>query len=176
MKYHNITKDDMLNGDGLRVVLWVSGCEHHCDGCQNPVTWDPNDGIEFDGNAVMEICHELKKDYVSGLTISGGDPLYPANRETVLDICRHVKELFPGKTIWLYTGYTFWEVPREILPYVDVIVDGKYVKDLANVHYKWAGSTNQVVWKKSVNGEWVPTREYETEINEMEGCPNGKNQ
>ena len=76
MRYHNITKDDMLNGDGLRVVLWVAGCEHHCPNCQNPVTWDINGGLEFDEAAKKEIFDELEKNYVSGITFSGGDPLH----------------------------------------------------------------------------------------------------
>ena len=75
MRYHNITKDDMLNGDGLRVVLWVAGCEHHCPNCQNPVTWDINGGLEFDEAAKKEIFDELEKNYVSCITFSGGDPL-----------------------------------------------------------------------------------------------------
>lgn len=73
MRYHNITKDDMLNGDGLRVVLWVSGCSHHCPGCQNPITWDRSDGLIFDGNALNEIDDQLGKKYISGITLSGGD-------------------------------------------------------------------------------------------------------
>ena len=80
MRYHNITKDDMLNGDGLRVVLWVAGCGHHCKGCQNPITWDPNGGIPFDDAAKAEIFEQLDKDYISGITFSGGDPLHEANR------------------------------------------------------------------------------------------------
>ena len=76
MRYHNITKDDMLNGDGLRVVLWVSGCDHCCKECHNPITWDPNGGLVFDEEAKEELFEELKKDYVSGITFSGGDPLY----------------------------------------------------------------------------------------------------
>ena len=179
MKYQNIEKDSMLNGDGIRVVLWVSGCEHHCKGCQNPVAWDPNDGVEFDGKAVLEICAELEKDYVSGLTISGGDPLHPANRETVLDICKNVKRLFPDKTIWLYTGYTMLgyaldicqNMSESILKYIDVLVDGRFIEELKDVHYKWAGSTNQIVWKK--NGDmWFPTQEYEEKLNGMseKGC------
>ena len=80
MQYHNITKDDMLNGDGLRVVLWVAGCGHACPGCHNPITWDENGGLPFDEAAKEEIFTELAKDYVSGVTFSGGDPLYPANR------------------------------------------------------------------------------------------------
>ena len=79
MRYHNITKDDMLNGDGLRVVLWVAGCNHCCKECHNPITWDPNGGLEFDEAAKQEIFDELEKDYIHGITFSGGDPLHIAN-------------------------------------------------------------------------------------------------
>ena len=108
MRYHNITKDDMLNGDGLRVVLWVAGCSHCCKDCHNPVTWDPNGGLHFGRKAKQEIFDELEKSYVSGLTLSGGDPLYPGNRLDVEGLVREVKEKFPDKTIWLYTG-GLWE-------------------------------------------------------------------
>ncbi len=80
MRYHNITKDDMLNGDGLRVVLWLSGCMHCCKGCHNPLTWDANGGLLFDEAAREEIYEQLDKPYISGVTFSGGDPLHPANR------------------------------------------------------------------------------------------------
>lgn len=105
MRYHNITKDDMLNGDGLRVVLWVSGCLHHCEGCQNPCTWNPDDGLEFDEPARQEIFEQLDKDYIDGITFSGGDPLHPSNRDTVAGLIREIKKKYPGKTVWLYTGY-----------------------------------------------------------------------
>ena len=152
MKYHNITKDDMKNGDGLRVVLWVAGCDHHCPGCQNPVTWDPNDGVEWNWTTdLYELQQELSKDYVSGLTISGGDPFYKDNLMVVLGICRWAKEVFPEKTVWVYTGYK-WEYlrqainfPESILQYIDVLVDGPFMQDLLDVNYPWAGSTNQRV-------------------------------
>ena len=89
MKYHNITKDDMKNGDGLRVVLWVAGCSHHCKDCHNPVTWDPEGGLVFDEAAKEEIFEQLSKDYISGITFSGGDPLHSANRtgvRTLIDL------------------------------------------------------------------------------------------
>ena len=108
MRYHNITKDDMLNGDGLRVVLWVAGCGHHCKGCQNPITWDPNGGIPFDDAAKAEIFEQLDKDYISGITFSGGDPLYEANRADVTALAKEIKERYPKKDIWVYTGYE-WE-------------------------------------------------------------------
>ena len=109
MRYHNITKDDMLNGDGLRVVLWVSGCSHCCKGCQNPITWDVNGGVVFDESAKQEIFDQLDKPYISGITFSVGDPLHSANRMDVRTLMAEIREKYPNKTIWLYTGGT-WEV------------------------------------------------------------------
>ena len=110
MNYHNITVDDMLNGDGLRTVLWVSGCEHRCRGCQNPQTWPEHSGVPFDDAAREELFGYLSRDYISGVTFSGGDPLFPANRETVGALVREIREHFPQKTIWLYTGSLFEDV------------------------------------------------------------------
>lgn len=93
MNYHNITHDDMLNGDGLRVVLWMAGCSHHCSGCQNPVTWNPNDGIPFDRNAWEEIEDQLEKDYIEGITFSGGDPLFKGNQTDVTTLCKNNRNL-----------------------------------------------------------------------------------
>lgn len=146
MNYHNITKDDMLNGDGLRVVLWVSGCSHHCKGCQNPVTWDPEDGVRFDEAAREEIFEQLSKNYISGITFSGGDPLFPGNEKEVTDLARIIRETFPEKTIWLYTGYLWEEIKdKEILRYLDVCVDGRYEESLRNTQLHWKGSANQRV-------------------------------
>lgn len=146
MNYHNITKDDMLNGPGLRVVLWVAGCAHHCPQCQNPITWDPDGGLPFANAEKQEIFQELDKDYVSGITFSGGDPLHPANIREVTDLAREIKQNYPDKTIWLYTGYE-WEDIRdwEIVRYLDVLVDGRFKPWLRDAHYEWAGSTNQRV-------------------------------
>ena len=99
MRYHNITKDDMLNGDGLRVVLWVAGCSHRCRECHNPLTWDPDGGLLFDEAARQEIFAQLDKKYISGITFSGGDPLHPANRSEVQGLMTEVKERYPNKTI-----------------------------------------------------------------------------
>jgi len=146
MNYHNITKDDMLNGDGLRVVLWVAGCSHYCSECQNPVTWDPNGGIPFDQAAREEVFAELSKDYISGITFSGGDPLYSSNEPEITKLARQIRESFPLKTIWLYTGYTWDEIKdREILQYLDVLVDGRYVKEQRDTLLHWRGSANQRV-------------------------------
>ena len=146
MKYHNITKDDMLNGDGLRVVLWVSGCEHQCRGCQNPVTWNPEDGVDFDEAAKQEIFQQLEKNYISGVTFSGGDPLFPSNEPEITRLAEEIRKRFPEKTIWLYTGY-LWEKVREkkIAEYLDVLVDGRYEEDLQNNQLHWKGSSNQRV-------------------------------
>ena len=146
MRYHNITKDDMLNGDGLRVVLWVAGCSHCCKGCHNPVTWDPNGGLYFDESAKAELFEELKKDYVSGITFSGGDPLHIANVNDVTELSKEIRETFPEKTIWLYTGSTWEEVRRmEIVRYLDVLVDGEFVFAKKDPLLCWKGSSNQRV-------------------------------
>ena len=146
MRYHNITTDDMLNGDGLRTVLWVAGCSHHCEGCQNPITWDINGGIPFDEDAENELFEKLAPDYISGLTFSGGDPLHPQNRAEITRLAKKSRELFPKKDIWLYTGYTFDEVKElEIMQYIDVIVDGEFKKELLDEKLHWKGSANQRV-------------------------------
>lgn len=146
MRYHNITKDDMLNGDGLRVVLWVSGCNHGCRECQNPVTWDPNDGLPFDEKAKEELFAELEKPYISGITLSGGDPLYPGNRPDIRRLLQEIKTIFPQKTIWMYTGFSFEELQDEpALEYVDVLVDGEFAKEQKDTNLKWRGSSNQRV-------------------------------
>lgn len=150
MRYHNITTDDMNNGDGLRVVLWLAGCDHHCQNCQNQITWNPDGGIPFTHKEVDELFAELSKDYISGLTLSGGDPLYTASREDVLTLVKDVRRLFPDKTIWLYTGYVWEEIKmsedaRCIVECVDVLVDGEYKESLRDVTRPWVGSTNQRV-------------------------------
>lgn len=146
MRYHNITKDDMLNGDGLRVVLWVAGCAHGCPGCHNPITWDPEGGIPFDEGARQEIFTELDKDYVSGITFSGGDPLHPANVQEVTALAAQIRERYPDKTIWLYTGSTWQEAKDlEVMRYVDVLVDGEFEEDKKDNTLHWKGSSNQCV-------------------------------
>lgn len=148
MNYHNITHNDMLNGEGLRVVLWVAGCSHHCKNCQNPETWDPDGGIKFDDKAFNEILNELDHEYISGLTLSGGDPLYSNNIEEVTRICRIIKDHYPDKNIWLYTGYiyeTLYSLDLEILKYIDVLVDGEFVESLKDIDLEWKGSSNQRV-------------------------------
>lgn len=146
MRYHNITKDDMLNGDGLRVVLWVSGCSHCCKGCQNPITWDVNGGVVFDDAAKQEIFEQLDKPYISGITFSGGDPLHSANRMDVRALMAEIREKYPDKTIWLYTG-DVWEnvMHYPMMRYVDVLVDGEFMLEKRDVKLMWKGSSNQRV-------------------------------
>lgn len=164
MNYHNITYPDMNNGDGLRVVLWLSGCSHHCYNCQNPQTWDVNSGIPFDESAKEELFRELGKDYISGLTLSGGDPLHEANLDGVLDLVNRIRLSFPNKTIWLYSGYTWNQVinpvitddfnpsrdelldkRKEIVKQCTVMVDGRYIDSQRDINLKWRGSKNQRV-------------------------------
>lgn len=150
MRYHNITTSDMLNGEGLRVVLWLAGCDHHCPGCQNPITWDPNGGLIFDRKAEQELITKLYPEHISGITFSGGDPLNSANLTGVYYLCKLVRKIYQEKTIWLYTGYTWEEIMedrklRVVVELVDVLVDGRFEKNKADVRYPWAGSTNQRV-------------------------------
>lgn len=155
----------MLNGDGLRVVLWVAGCEHKCKGCHNPITWDVDGGLPFDQSAKEEIFAELDKDYVSGLTLSGGDPLHLSNRQTVTELVKEVREKYPNKTIWVYTGY-LWGLVKdlEIIKYIDVLVDGRFDIERHSLDLHWVGSSNQRIidCKKSI-GLDKPVLFYEVE-------------
>ena len=146
MRYHNITKDDMLNGDGLRVVLWVAGCSHCCKECQNPLTWDPNGGLPFDAAAKQEIFEQLDKPYISGITFSGGDPLHSANRLEVRNLMAEIKQKYPDKTIWLYTGDS-WEniFHYAVMQYIDVLIDGEFQIEKKDNKLLWKGSSNQRV-------------------------------
>ncbi len=146
MRYHNITKDDMLNGDGLRVVLWVSGCTHCCKDCHNPITWDPNGGLEFDESAKQEIFAELEKDYIHGITFSGGDPLHINNAYDVAELAKEIREKYPKKSIWLYTGGLWEDVKNmKVVPYLDVLIDGEFEVEKKDVNLHWVGSSNQRV-------------------------------
>lgn len=146
MNYHNITHDDMLNGSGLRVVLWVSGCSHACPNCQNPQTWPISSGIPFDSEAKNELFEQLSHDYIKGITFSGGDPLHLNNLGTVTDLAQEIRYKFPDKDIWVYTGYRWEEVKSlPLMHYIDVLVDGPFVEAMKDVNAPWVGSTNQRV-------------------------------
>ena len=148
MNYHNIKTDDMLNGDGLRVTCWVSGCSIRCFNCYNPQTWDFNSGIPFTDDTMQEILYDLSKPYIKGLTLSGGHPLDPHNAPEVLKIVKRVKMVFPNKDIWIYTGYVWEDIIKddtlkEILKRTDVLVDGAYVDELRDISLPFRGSSNQ---------------------------------
>lgn len=146
MNYLKITKDDLLNGEGVRVTLWTSGCSHHCKNCHNPETWNEKAGQLFDSKAIQEIYNELSKPYISGLTLTGGDPLYPKNRETIGDLVKEVKRRFPNKNIWLWTGYKWNEIKDlTFIKYIDVLIDDEFVQDLYSPNLMWRGSSNQNV-------------------------------
>ena len=146
MRFHNITKDDMLNGEGLRTVLWVAGCIHGCKGCHNEVTWDIHGGIPFDEAARDELFLALKPDYIDGLTLSGGDPFHPDNRADIYQLVKDVREKFPTKTIWSYTGFMWNDICHlPVIPLLDVIVDGKFIQALLSPALPWVGSSNQRV-------------------------------
>lgn len=161
MRYQAIKHDNMLNGDGLRSVLWVSGCDAHCKNCFNPETWDFDDGLIFDERIRNEFIESARPDYISGITIVGGEPLHEKNIGEVYNIVSEFKKRFPDKTIWLYTGFTweeifkdfkhnsysFYEIQRAnlVFNFVDVLVDGPYIDSLKNEKLKWRGSSNQHV-------------------------------
>lgn len=146
MNYHNIVHDDMLNGEGLRVTLFVSGCNHECKGCQNPTTWDVHSGIIFDNDAKQEIFDQLSQDYIAGITLSGGDPLHPINRSDITMLCREIKTKFPTKTIWCYTGYLYEQVKDlDVMQYIDVLIDGPFDIKHKSPNKPWVGSSNQKV-------------------------------
>lgn len=146
MRYHDITKEDMLNGDGLRTVLWVSGCSHHCKGCHNSITWNPQEGLLFNQAAKQELLEALQQDYISGITFSGGDPLYVENRQEITQLACDIRQTFPDKTIWLYTGFSWEEICQlPIIKYIDVLVDGRYEVEKRDINLHWRGSANQRV-------------------------------
>lgn len=150
MNYIKIDTCDLNNGDGVRVTLWVSGCTLRCNGCHNASTWDFNAGQKFTEKTIEEILSLLSDKFISGLSILGGEPLAPHNRETVLELCEIVKAKFPNKDIWLWTGYDIIDynaIGHYEIPNVDYIIDGFYNKDMPTTK-KWRGSDNQRMFKK----------------------------
>lgn len=163
MNYHDITKCDLKNGMGIRVVLWVSHCEHHCHNCHNPQTWSKDSGIPFDDAAKYEIFEELNKDYVSGLTLSGGDPLSKLNRDEIYNLLSEIKSKYPNKNIWVYTGYTWESVKNlEAIKFIDVLVDGEFIDNLSIPSPHWCGSNNQRIIdvKKSLTEDKIVLYKY----------------
>jgi anaerobic ribonucleoside-triphosphate reductase activating protein len=145
MKYLKIDKNNINNGDGLRVVLWVSGCSNNCDECFNQVSWNPNNGEPFTDEVIEDILSTIKQKHIKGITLTGGDPFFPLNRinKELLKLCKLIKEI-PNKTIWAYTGYLYEDIKDcEIFNYIDVLIDGPFRKELKDPSYLWAGSRNQ---------------------------------
>lgn len=150
MRYNLIRKMDIADGPGVRVSIFLQGCEFHCFNCFNPNTWDFNDGEEFTDEVVerlMELCSE---EYVEGLSILGGEPMHPINVPATTQIAKAFKELYPKKNIWVWSGFTFEALQKrkdsaEALKYIDVLVDGQYKDELHDFRLKWRGSSNQRV-------------------------------
>ncbi len=154
MNYASIKKTDVANGPGVRVSLFVSGCTHHCKGCFNSETWDFHYGEPYTEEVEKEILAALSPDFIQGLTILGGEPMEDANRPAVLGLLRKVRETYPRKNIWCYTGYDYekdlqkWisegkQDVEEILKRLDVLVDGEFVEEKKNLSLKFRGSENQ---------------------------------
>lgn len=156
MKYAKIKKCDVANGPGVRVSLFVSGCNHHCKNCFNREAWDFNYGQEFTENEQNEIIDDLKPEYITGLSLLGGEPFERTNQEGLVPLVKKVKQTYPDKKIWCYTGFTFdkqilgemiekenREATKEMLNNIDYIVDGRFVEELKDPKLRFRGSSNQ---------------------------------
>lgn len=154
MNYGEIKKTDIANGEGVRVSLFVSGCTHHCEGCFNPETWNFSYGREFTTETEKELLSALSPEFINGLTLLGGEPFEPQNQRVLVPFLKKVKEQFPHKNIWCYTGYLFdeellkdsrarCEATDEMLSMIDVLVDGEFRQELKNITLKFRGSENQ---------------------------------
>ena len=156
MKYAKIRKCDVANGPGVRVSLFVSGCNHHCKNCFNREAWDFNYGNDFTKAEEEEIIEDLKPDYINGLSLLGGEPFEKVNQEGLAPLVKKVKETYPNKKIWCYTGYTFdkqilgemiekekSETTKQMLENIDYIVDGRFVEELKDPKLQFRGSSNQ---------------------------------
>lgn len=156
MNIAEIKKTDIANGEGVRVSLFVSGCTRHCKNCFNQIAWDFEYGRKFDAAFEEEVFEALTPDYIAGLSLLGGDPFEPANQRGLLPFLKKVRARFPKKTVWCYTGYTYkdggieephaqCEVTRELIPLLDILVDGPFVEGLKDIRLKFRGSSNQRV-------------------------------
>lgn len=145
IKLAGVSKDSIVDGEGIRYAIFVQGCEHNCPGCQNPNTHD------YDNGGVYVPVEDLLNDIVlnpiiRGITLTGGDPLYYRNIDQVTQLCKKYKTLYPKKTIWIYTGYKFEDYKNiEVMQYIDVLVDGRYIESLRDLSLKYRGSSNQRV-------------------------------
>lgn len=147
MRYNKIRKMDISNGPGVRVSIFMQGCSFHCKNCFNPETHDFTKGLEFTEDTINRVLDLAAKDYVEGLSILGGEPLHPQNIEGTTKLAKAFKNKYPNKTIWVWSGFLFDKdlKDKEILNYIDVLVDGVYVDELHNFLLKYCGSSNQRV-------------------------------
>lgn len=159
MHYNKIRKMDIANGPGIRVSIFMQGCTFNCQNCFNPETHDFSSGKEFTDetiNKIISLCNEI---HIVGLSILGGEPLHPKNIAGTTKLAKIFKEKYPNKNIWLWTGFTFEDylINKEILNYIDVLIDGKYQDELHDFNLKWRGSSNQRVIdvKKSIKNKKV---------------------
>ena len=154
MNYAEIKYCDVANGPGVRTSLFVSGCSHHCPGCFNEIAWDFEYGKPFTQETIDAILASLEPDYIQGLTLLGGEPFEYSNQKGLLPLVRQVREVLPQKDIWCFTGFLFdkdiienmckrWKETNELLSYIDVLVDGRFVEELKNLNLKFKGSENQ---------------------------------
>ena len=147
MHYNKIRKMDISNGPGVRVAIFMQGCEFHCKNCFNPETWDFNGGKEFTDDTIKEVLDLCKEDYIKGLSILGGEPMHPNNIDGTTKLAKAFKEKYPNKTLWVWSGFLFDRdlKDKEVLKYVDTLVDGQFVDELHDFTLKWRGSSNQRV-------------------------------
>ena len=147
MRYNVIRKMDISNGPGVRVSVFMQGCEFHCKNCFNQETWDFEGGKEFSQETIDEVLNLCQQDYIKGLSILGGEPMHPKNIDATMELAKQFKEKFPNKSVWVWSGYKFDKdlKDKEVLKYVDVLVDGQYVDELHDPTLKWKGSSNQRV-------------------------------
>ncbi len=154
MHYGTIKEYDIADGEGIRVTLFVSGCTNHCKDCFQPETWDFSYGQPYTEETEQQILDQLELSYVDGLTLLGGEPMEPENQRTLVGLCRKVKERYPEKTIWCYTGFIYdrdlipsgrrhTEVTEELLSYIDILVDGPFQTEKRNISLHFRGSENQ---------------------------------
>ncbi|MFZ7223892.1 anaerobic ribonucleoside-triphosphate reductase-activating protein [Avibacterium avium] len=155
MNYLQYYPTDIVNGEGTRCTLFVSGCEHECKGCYNQKSWSFSAGVPFDQAMEDQIIRDLQDQRIKrqGLSLSGGDPLHPRNVPTLLALVKRVKTECPDKDIWLWTGYKLSELnelQQQMLPYIDVLIDGKFIKEQADPSLIWRGSANQMIYRFKV--------------------------
>ena len=144
MNYLNIVDCSVIDGEGVRVALFVSGCSHHCPGCHNPESWDPDAGKQFTEQTIEKILSLLSRPFIKGITLTGGDPLFCGNRDELTKLCKIIKEKLPEKDIWCYTGFLYDFVKDlEIMDYIDVLVDGPFIMKQRNLNIPFRGSENQ---------------------------------